>query len=55
MFRVNRDSAVEIELYRPAAAVNEWSPSPKKLTITCFAVYVTGAITFGKCSLNSAV
>ena len=30
MFRVNRDSAVEIELYRPAVAVNKWTPSPKK-------------------------
>ena len=31
-FRVNResDSAVEISFYRPATAVNEWSPSPKK-------------------------
>ena len=33
MFGVNRDSAVEIELYRPAAVVNEWSPLPKKLKV----------------------
>ena len=33
MFRVNGDSAVEIGFCRPATAVNEWSPSPKKLPL----------------------